>query len=350
MAKSFGESFEYVAAKGLQMRKNRAKLLVAQTANRREEFEPLKRYADIYWLEDMDEKEQARALPLIDCLYSHGWPKALDAGKVSTMKSLRLYQAGNAGVNSIRFDLLDKKVVVCSNAGSYSDEVAEFAVGLMLAAGKSIVKFDRQLRAGAYTHPRLDELGRQVAFFKGKTLGIVGYGGIGRSTGRMAKAFGMKVLAFGRHPVRDKGVRSLMGKAGLMRLLRESDVVVLAVPLTNVTRGLIGSEELAAMRPGGMLVNVARGEVVRKEAIYDHLVKNPGFVYATDVWWPDKQGVETFSPDLPLLELENFIGTPHASGPTAIITGSVGKGVVENLTRYFKGQPLKNVVDRSEYS
>jgi len=332
------------------MRKSRAKLLVGQTANRREEFEPLTRYADIYWLEDMDEQEQARVLPFIDCVYSHGWPKALDAGKVSTMKSLHLYQAGNAGVNSIRFDLLEKKVLVCSNAGSYSDEVAEFAIGLMLAAGKSIVKFDRQLRAGTFAHQRLDELGRQVAFFKGKTLGVVGYGGIGRSTGRMAMTFGMKVLGFGRHPISDRGVKPLRGRTGLMRLLRESDVVVLAVPLTNATRGLIGRDELAAMKPSATLVNVARGEVVQKEAIYDRLVKNPGFVYATDVWWPDRQGVETFSPNLPFLKLENFIGTPHASGPSAIITGTVGKGVVENLMRYFRGRPLKNVVDRSEYS
>ena len=346
----FGESFEYVVPKRLQMRKSRAKLLVGQTANRREEFDSLKRFADVYWLEDMDEEQQARVLPQVECLYSHGWPKGLDAGKVSSMKSLRLYQAGNAGVNSIRFDLLDRDVVVCSNAGGYSEEVAEFAIGLMLAAGKSIVKFDRELRAGAFAHQRLDDLGRQVAFFRGKTLGIVGYGGIGRATARMAKPFGMKVLAFGRHPVSDKGVKSLRGRAGLMKLLRESDVVVLAVPLTNVTRGMIGREELGAMRPGGKLVNVARGEVVQKEAIYDHLVKNPGFAYATDVWWPDGQGVESFSPDLPFLELENFIGTPHCSGPSAIITGTVGKGVVENLTRYFEGRPLKNVVHRSEYS
>jgi len=332
------------------MRKSRSKLLVGQTANRREEFDPLKRYADIYWLEDMDDEQQARVLPQIDCLYSHGWPRGLDAAKVSAMKRLRLYQAGNAGVNSIRFDLLDKDVVVCSNAGSYSDEVAEFAIGLMLSAGKSIVKFDRELRAGAFAHQRLDDLGRQVAFLRGKTLGVVGYGGIGRATGRMAKPFGMKILAFGRHPVSDKGVKSLRGRAGLLRLLRESDVVVLAVPLTNVTSGMIGREELGAMRAGGTLVNVARGEVVQKDAIYDHLVKNPGFVYATDVWWPDKQGAESFSPDLPFLELENFIGTPHCSGPSAIITGTVGRGVVENLTRYFEGRPLKNVVDRSEYS
>ena len=332
------------------MGKSRAKLLVAQTDNPRRDFDSLKRYADIYWLEDMDEKEQELVLPLIDCVYSHGWPKMLDASKVSKMRSLRFFQAGNAGVNSMRFDLLDKRVVLCSNAGGYSDEVAEFAIGLMLAAGKNIVKFDRQLRAGAYARQRLDDLGRQVTSFKRKTLGIVGYGGIGKSTAKLASPFGMKTLAFGRHPVRDPGVKLLRGRGGLMRLLRESDVVVLAVPLTRETRGLIGREELAAMRPGATLVNVARGEVVQKEAVYDHLVRNPGFVYATDVWWPDATSGESFSPDLPFLELDNFIGTPHASGPSAIITGSVAKGAIENLTRYFNGKPLKNVVDRSEYS
>lgn len=331
------------------MGKRRGKLLVAQTANRPEEFEALRRYADIYWLDKMGEDDLAAVLPQIDCVYSHGWPKALD-GRVSQMKNLRLYQAGNAGVNNVRFDLLDKSVVVCSNAGSYSDEVAEFAIGLMLAAGKGIVKFDHQLKAGVYSRQPLDEVGRQVAFYKGKTLGIVGYGGIGRSTAKLGRSFGMRVLAFGRHPVKDPGVKQVRGKAGLARLLRESDAIVLAVPLTNETRGMIGREELAAMKPNAAMVNVARGEVVQKEAMYDHLVKNRAFYYATDVWWPDREGVESFSPDLPFLELENFVGTPHASGPSAIISGTVGKGVVENLTRYFKGQPLKNVVDRSEYA
>ena len=332
------------------MGKSRGKLLVAQTDNSRRDFAPLKRYADIYWLDDMEEREKSQVFPLIDCVYTHGWPKALRKEDVSKMRSLRLFQTGNAGVNSMRFDLLDRKVVLCSNAGAYSDEVAEFAIGMMLAAGKSIVKFDRQLRARLFARQRLDDLGRQVTTFKGKTLGIVGYGGIGRSTARLAKPFGMKVLALGRHPINDAGVKLVKGKTGLMKLLRESDVVVLAVPLTKATKGLIGKEELAAMRRGATIVNVARGEVVQKEALYDHLVKNHECVYATDVWWPDGTNRESFSPDLPFLELENFIGTPHASGPSAIITGSVAKGAIDNLTRFYKGQPLKNVVDKSEYA
>ncbi|MDG7020347.1 MAG: hypothetical protein JRN23_00275 [Nitrososphaerota archaeon] len=334
------------------MVKRRGKLLVAQTVaqtpNRIDEFKLLERYADIYWLDKMSEEEQARVLPQIDCVYSHGWPNALDS-KVSQMSSLRLYQAGNAGVNGLRFDLLGKDVVVCSNAGGYSDEVAEFAIGLMLAAGKRIVKFDRQIRAGLYERKSLDELGRQVALFKEATLGIVGYGGIGRSTARLAKAFGMKVLAFGRHPVRDAGVRLVEGKAGLTRLLRESDAVVVAVPLTNSTRGMIGKKELETMKWTATLVNVARGEVVQREAVYNHLVRNPSFFYATDVWWPGGDGAESFSPNLPFSQLDNFVGTPHASGPSAIVNGTVGNVVVENLLQYFRGGRLKNVVDRSEY-
>jgi phosphoglycerate dehydrogenase-like enzyme len=331
------------------MTRRRFKLLVAQTPNRKGEFDPLKRYADIYWLDEMDEEEQARVLPMVDCIYSHGWPEELDAAKMAKMKNLRLFQAGNAGVNRIRFDLLDKKVTVCSNAGGYSDEVAEFAIALLLAAGKGLVKFDRQLREGAYRRQGLDDLGRGVTFFRGKTLGIIGYGGIGRSTAKLARPFGIKVLAFGRHPVRDRGVESLRGADGLTRLLRESDAVVVAIPLMNATRGLIGREQLEMMKGDAVIVNVARGEIVSMEDIYNHLVKNGGFVYATDVWWLEG-GTESFSPGLPFLELDNFIGTPHASGPSAIVSGSVVKGVVENLTRYFKGQPLKNVVKRAEYA
>ena len=326
----------------------RGKLLIALTANRPEDFGPLKRYADIYWLDKMGEGEKSRVLPQIDCVYSHGWPSVLEPS-LPAMKSLRLYQAGNAGVNGVKFNLLANGVTVCSNAGGYSDEVAEFTIGLMLAGGKSIVKFDRELRSGAYKRQKLDDLGREAAFFRGKTLGIVGYGGIGRSTARLARAFGMIVLAFGRHRVEESWVKQMSGRKGLMRLLADSDVVVLAVPLTKATKGMIGSEELAAMRRDAILVNVARGEVVQKQAIYDHLTRNRGFVYATDVWWPDGSGVESFSPELPFLELENFIGTPHASGPSAIISGTVAKGVVDNLRRYYEGKPLRNVVDRSEY-
>jgi phosphoglycerate dehydrogenase-like enzyme len=113
------------------MRKGRANLLVGETVLRREDFDPLTDYATIYWLEDMSAEEERRVLPSIDCIYSHGWPDSLNPTKLSTMKNLRLLQTENAGVNWMRFNLLDESVIICSNAGAYSEEVAEFAISLM---------------------------------------------------------------------------------------------------------------------------------------------------------------------------------------------------------------------------
>ena len=99
------------------MKAGRANLLVAKSFLRREDFGPLKGYATIYWLDDMTAEEQQRVFPSIDVIYSHGLPRSLDATKLSTMKNLRLFQTENAGVNWMPFDLIDKRVTLCSNAG-----------------------------------------------------------------------------------------------------------------------------------------------------------------------------------------------------------------------------------------
>ncbi len=332
----------------------RKRILVAQALFPKEALNPLRTVADVYWLDEVKPEDLDGLLPTIDALYSHGWPRALE-GKISRMKSLRYFQAGNAGVNGMRLGMLDKRVVCCSNAGAYSEEVAEFTMGLILAAAKSIVSFDRALRAGTYVRgepsvKQHQELGGRAMLLRGKKLGIIGYGGIGRSTARLARAFGMEILAYGRGDAEDEpGVVQLRGEDGLFRLLRESDVVVLALPLTNRTRGLIGNRELAAMKRKAVFVNIARGEIVQEKAMYDHLVANPGFVYATDVWWPRDGRMEDTTPVNPFFKLDNVFGTPHASGPVAVLTGSVAKGAIENMLRFCNDQPLNNVIDRSEY-
>lgn len=330
----------------------RLKLLVAQYYFPREAFDPLRRYADIYWLEDMGAEELDRVLPQVDFMFSHGWPRRLDAAMASKMKKLRYVQAGNAGVDGMGFDLFDRKVVFCSNVGGYSEEVGEFAVALMLAAAKKIVMFDRAVRAGearkGIDATAQNRMATRVSVLRGKSLGVIGYGEIGKATARLARGLGMKTLAFGRREVRERGVASFRGRAGLMEMLRRSDVLVLALPLTKKTKGFIGREEFAAMKPDAIFVNIARGEVVDEEAAYEHLAGNPGFTFATDVWW-DRDGRESFSPRLPFLKLENFFGTPHVSGPSALMTRSASRNAVANMVRFCRGEPLRNVVDTSEY-
>jgi glycerate dehydrogenase len=219
----------------------------------------------------------------------------------------------------------------------------------MLAAGKRIVRLDRDVRKRGFKRPSTLEVGRDVLILKGKVLGILGYGGIGRTVAKLGKAFGMDVVVFSRRTIEERGVVSLQGRAGLETVLRDCDVLILALPLTRSTKKMIGGTELSMMKRNSVLVNVARAEIIEEEALYRRLVDNKDFIYATDVWWM-KDGRESYSPDLPFLKLDNFVGTPHVSGPSAVVGGGPARNAVRNLLRFFRGEELLNVVDRSEYA
>jgi phosphoglycerate dehydrogenase-like enzyme len=299
---------------------------------------------EVYWLGDLNERDLDRLLPSVDGLFVNLWPKELDAQRLDAMSNLRFVQSGFAGVNHIPFQALPKGVVVSSNAGGFSDEVGEFAWALLLAAAKRVTEFNSKWKENADKTPL--ELGRRVMVLKGKTLGVLGYGGIGGSVATYGRAFGMKVRAFSRKDI--PGVESLTGEAGLTSILKESDAVVIALPLTNITKNLIGEKELSLMKPGAVLVNVARAEIVEERAVYEHLQRNKTFVYATDVWWT-KEGKETYPPEMPFFDLENFIGTPHVSGPSAVPGRGPQNNAVENLLRFARGEAVRNVVVASDY-
>ena len=263
------------------------------------------------------------------------------------MSNLRLIQSILAGVNHIPFAQLDKKVVVCSNAGAYSDEVAEYAWSLLLTAAKRIVDFHDAVKTDRWTLRRTLG-GKEVTILEQKTLGILGYGGIGSAVARMGKGFRVNIHAFSRKPIREKGVRSFQGNKGLSRVLAESDAVIISLPLTKFTNKIIDADKLATMKKDAILVNIARGELVNETALYEHLKGNPDFRYATDVWWY-REGKESLKTTHPFFELPNFIGTPHVSGPSGLATGKPAKFAVENVTRFLRGLKPKNIVNPSEY-
>lgn len=313
-----------------------------------EDLGEVARYADVYRIGAMNEEELDAILPSIDCLLVAFWPGRLDRSRLSRMTKLSLVQSVLAGVNHVPFPDLPAEVVVCSNAGAYSVEVGEFAWGLLLAAAKRIVKLDAEVRKPGYSPPRPLELGRQIVVLRGRRLGVLGHGGIGRVVARFGRAFGMEVAVLARRKVEDGGLVSMHGREGLEELLQSSDALVVALPRTRSTEKLIGRVELSMMKRDAVLVNVSRAEIVDQEAIYDHLTKNPGFVYATDVWWTEG-GRESYAPRLPFRELENFIGTPHASGPSATVGGGPLRSAVANLLCFFRGEQLVNVADRTDY-
>ncbi len=308
----------------------------------------LSRYAAVYKLADYEGGKLTDLLPVVDCLLVFSWPASLTGDNMRLMTRLRFIQSILAGVNHIPFAELNSNVIVSSNAGAYSSEVAEYAWALLLSAGKRIVDMHNSIKDEKWTLRRTVDAGRDITVLNGKTLGILGYGGIGSSMSKMASGWGMQIYAYARSSRRVKGVRFFQGENGLSDILRESDAVVLALPLTKHTTHIISQKELAAMKTGAIMVNVARGELVNEKAMYDHLTSNPNFRYATDVWWY-REGRESLKTDYPFLSLPNFVGTPHLSGPSGLATGKPVKLAVENTIRFLKGQKPKNVVDPSEY-
>jgi len=308
----------------------------------------LSKYSKVYKLADFTEDRLNEVLPSIDCLLVFSWPSQLTSQRLQEMTSLRFIQSILAGVNHIPFASLNKSVIVSSNAGAYSDEVAEYAWALLLSAAKRIVELHVSLREQKWTLKRTLDEGSEITVLRKKILGILGFGGIGTVVGRIAKGFGVQIYAYSRKKSAAKGVKIFTGPSGLSELLKKSDGVVLALPLTSQTARIMNAKRLSEMKKNGILVNVARGELVDEKAMYEHLVANPNFRYATDVWWY-RENRESLKTEYPFLSLPNFIGTPHVSGPSGLATGQPVKLAVENTIRYLKRLRPRNIVDQEEY-
>ena len=311
----------------------------------------LSAYANLYWLDELSMPELDKLLPSVDCLLVGFWPSVLDRERMSKMKRLSFVQVESAGVDRIPFKLLKDEVIVCSNSGSLSPYVAEHAWALILSAAKKVVKLDGELKKGEFEKlhasgfaKAMQDLSSELPVLKGRTLGIIGYGSIGRIVAQIGRAFGMKICAFGRSGAEDAVM--YQGKDGLSKMLKISDVVVSTIPLTKFTLNLIGKKELAVMKKDAIFVNVSRGDIVDEEAIYDHLSRNPRFTFATDVWWYH-DGREVYSSKL--LTLANFIGTPHVAGIGGIRAAAPSGPAIGNVLLFLKGGAPLNVIKRSDY-
>ncbi|TLZ60569.1 MAG: hypothetical protein E6K13_08130 [Methanobacteriota archaeon] len=137
--------------------------------------------------------------------------------------------------------------------------------------------------------------------------------------------------------------------ADLDRLLQESDFVLLSIPLTRHTLGLIGARELKLMKPDAVLINIARGNLIRERDLYEHLRASPRFVAALDVWWVYPRGHgRPFT--LPFHELPNIVMTPHVAWAVPEQSGRSLEAALDNVARFLRGEPPRNVIDRDEYA
>lgn len=248
---------------------------------------------------------------------------------------LRWVQGPAAGVEmDIWWELLDRGVRVTSAAGVHAEPIAQYVMTYVSHWNRS-VEAHRRAQAERRWEPIVsDDL-------TAKTLGIVGHGGIGTAVARIAKAFGMRVLALRRSPIEDPNVDEAFGPDGLHRMLGRSDYVVVAAALTDETRHMIDADALAAMRDDTVLVNVARGGLVDQAALERALVERTIRGAVLDVTDP-----EPLPEDSELWALENCIITPHDSGPSPLADERLGALFLQNLERFVGGAPMINEIRR----
>lgn len=278
------------------------------------------------------EDDQIRqAMPVADVI----WGSRFLAEMLPEAKQLRLIQVSSAGVDRLLTPELLAHPTALSNArGIHGATISEHVFMLMLA-------LNRNLPAVLSAAQRKEWIRPDVLLLEGKTMGIVGYGSIGQAIARRAKAFDMRVLATRRHPQPDQWADEVWNDSRLGDLLAQSDYVVLATPLTKETYHLIGAKELAAMKPTGILINIARGPVVDEPALIECLQTGRILGAGLDVF-----ETEPLPEDNPLWQLPNVIATPHLAGNMPDYDDRAFTIFLENLRRLSAGEPLQNVVDK----
>ena len=259
---------------------------------------------------------------------------------------LKLLQAAGAGVDRIELAVLPKGTVL-ANAFGHEEAVAEYCILGMLAWSHDFLEAEQSFRAGSWRMsgrfgaPIHDEI-------MGKTLGIVGLGRIGLATASRAKALGMTVLACARSiPSPPPAyVDAFMPWAELDEFLTLCDYVVVACALTPETVGLINAARFARMKRTAVLINVARGEVVDEDALYDALKNKTIAGGVIDAWYryPPEDNLDFAPSKHPFHELKNVIMTPHSSAWTHGMLDRRWTQIAGNLDRLQRGQPLINVV------
>ena len=267
----------------------------------------------------------------------------LSQGKLERFANLKLIQSTRAGVDVLDFAKIPSGVLVCGNVGAYGEQIAEHVVGMILYFARNLGLSNSLLKQGIW------EIPTNSLFLKNKTIAVLGTGGIGDSVARLASSFGMKTIGVNSSGLPVPPFDQVLRIDKLDEALGRAEIVVIALPLTVKTFHLIDAARLDQMKKDAILVNVARGYIINEEALFNHLKENSGFRAALDVWWTYPKRGEKFAQHFPFFELPNFLGTPHDSGIVPETEDLALKSAIENIGRFVRNEPLKGVMDRTEY-
>jgi len=268
---------------------------------------------------------------------------------IAKASNLRMIQTFGAGIDGVDLSAVRERgdIIVCNNHVN-SAEVAEFAISLLFAVAKNLIPSDRELRTGNWVHrwggpvPNLE--------IRGKSVLLIGLGHIGADIAKRLKSFEVTIIAATRSGAsRNSNLVDQVVKIDEVQPhVKEADFVILSLPLTNESEGLVNREFLSWMKPTSVLVNISRAQIVDEQALYNALKEKRIHGAGIDVWWryPSKwRGTAIPPADVPFHELDNIVITPHRAAYSEHIERQLYLFAAENILRFIHGETPLNIID-----
>jgi phosphoglycerate dehydrogenase-like enzyme len=273
-------------------------------------------------------------------IFSWAFSRDLLRAALTMSPRVRWVHARSAGIdNLLSPELIRSPAVLTNGSGVFSQALGEWALGAILYFAKGYRRLVESQRAA-----RWDPF--DVAAISGQTVGIVGYGDIGRAVATRVRSMGMRVLGLTRRgPLlynMDPLISQVFAPADRIQMIEQCDYIVAAAPLTPETRGMLGEAEFAAMKPNAVVINVGRGPVIQEAALVRALTERRIKGAALDVY-----DVEPLPQSHPLYRLDNVLLSPHCADHTADWLEAAMRFFVEQYERFRAGEPLLNVVDKA---
>ncbi len=298
--------------------------------------------AEVVYLSDVDSGARSVVLRGAGAILAHNTAGEIEPDELALIGGARLIQFTTAGIDWIPLKALPPALPVACNGGASAEPMAEHVLAMMLAAAKRLFAEHGNLKHGEFNQFARNRM------LRGGVCGILGFGGVGAATARLARAFGMRVHAVNRRGGSEEPVDWIGTPDRLDELLRASDVLVVAAALTRATEGMIGARELALMPEDAILVNVARGEIVDEAALYAHLTTHPRFTACIDAWWVEPVRHGRFEMGHPFLDLPNVIGSPHNSAGGGAWRDVALRRAAANCRRALAGEPPLHLIGPDE--
>ena len=309
-------------------------LVVAAEASpdRRKVFEEtIGAAGDVVFLHDLPEAERPGAIAAATAIFAGHVDHLPDRG-ACIGPDCRLLQFHSAGVDWVPLDHLPADLPIAGNGGAFAEPMAEHGLAMAFAAGKRLAVEQQKMRDGEFNQFVRNRM------FMGGVAGIVGFGGIGVAIARLFKGVGMSVHAINRRGATEEDVDWIGGPGDLDTMLAAADVVVLSLPLSKASEGLFDRARLGRMKSDAILVNLARGEIIDEDALYDHLLANPAFMACIDAWWIEPVRHGRFEMKHPFLDLPNVIASPHNSASVGAWRITAWRRAAENCLRALRGE------------